>query len=38
MWSEEDIKRIVEYFEDVVGGMPLDDVPQEYRDAVKALI
>lgn len=38
MWSDDDIKRIVEYYEDVVGGMPLDDVPMEYRDAVKALI
>lgn len=38
MWSEEDIKCIVEYFEDIVGGMQLDDVPQEYRDIVKALI
>lgn len=38
MWSDDDIKRIVEYYEYVVSGMPLDDVPQEYRDAVKALI
>lgn len=38
MWSDDDIKRIVEYYEYVVGGMLLDDVPQEYRDAVKALI
>lgn len=38
MWSDDDIKRIVEYYEYVVGGMPLDDVPHEYRDVVKALI
>lgn len=38
MWSDDDIKRIVEYHEAVVGGMPLDEVPMEYRDAVKALI
>lgn len=38
MWSEEDIKCIVEYYEAVVGGLPLDEVPIEYRDAVKALI
>lgn len=38
MWSDDDIKRIVEYYEYVVSGMPLDDVPMEYLDAVKALI
>lgn len=38
MWSNEDIKLIVEYYEAVVDGLPLDEVPHEYRDAVKALI
>ena len=38
MWTHEDINCIVEYYEAVIGGLPLDDVPQEYRDAVKALI
>lgn len=38
MWSDDDIKRIVEYYEYVVCGLPLDEVPHEYRDAVKALI
>lgn len=38
MWTHEDIKFIVEYYEAVIAGLPLDDVPNEYRDAVKALI
>lgn len=38
MWTHEDIKCIVEYYDAVIGGLPLDDVPNEYRDAVQALI